>query len=103
MSEDQPPPSAPGGPTSGAGEIIAPFSWGTGPRPRTVPTEIVMRAIRDDDYAALLPSGDQMTAVRTEPRASRKQRRPTVFLVLASAASVLGGISVLGVLWIVSG
>lgn len=85
--------SSTGEPTAPSREIVAPWSWGSGPRTFAPPTHVVLRAIRTGDYEALR-SWDA-PVVTWKPPTPRRQRRTARLLAALSVCCVLGGLLVL--------
>lgn len=86
--------------TPTAPEFVAPWTWGSGPRHRSVPTEVVLRAIRDDDYDELRAWRDRPDTAPRPPR--RRELRVATLMVLLGGSCVLGGLLLLGVLLVVT-
>jgi len=80
-------------PTRPSREIVAPWSWGSGPRTFAPPTHVVLRAIRTDDYEEL--RGWEAPVVTWKPPTPRRQRRTARLLAVLSVCCVLGGLLVL--------
>lgn len=100
MTSDVPDTTGPAHGTPPVPEFVVPWSWGSGPPSRTVPVEVVLRAIRDDDYTEMRAWNDRPEAPARPTR--RRELRAATLLVLLGGCCVLGGLLLLGLLLVVT-